>query len=114
MCYKIDEDGPFAVIADAKSKGFYALFGTKNKGIVEFENAPSLICDNKIFELFDTRNVYNVELESLYQKKIKPERINTTTFDVELIASLCNKNFIEYSLNPSNLTSAEIFYLRLS
>lgn len=113
--YSITQDGPFAILSDAKSKGFYALFGQKIHESIQFDASPILIEDAQLADLRVNRHLFAIDYDCLSQKKsISNLDISLTCFDDHHIAKHCHDLYLDYLKEPQTLTPPEIFYLRLS
>ena len=113
-CYQVDSSGPFALLSDAKSKGFYALFGSKNGSYIDFESEPKLLSDAELASFTDSTTLLSADADFISKKNLKCFNITLTNFAPLQIASLAHKSYVDYLKNPKNLTPPEIFYLRLS
>lgn len=113
MCYNIQKEGLFALISDAKSKGFYALFGSKQDGFIEYDPKPTLMDPFELSQVSAERTLLCSDTAFLAQKN-SCLQVELTCFDYPHIAQLSYNLYKSHLSNPSSTCPPEIFYLRLS
>ena len=113
MCYNIKNEGLFALISDAKSKGFYTLLGSKHLGHIEYDEKPTLMDALELAKISKERTLLCSDTSFLAQKN-SCLQVDLTSFDYPQIAQLSYNLYKSHLINPSSTCPPEIFYLRLS
>lgn len=111
--FAIPELGEFACLADAKSKGFYALFGSKTFDQLHFLSPQLLSIEEAL--IVKKIPLYCLNKQDLITKEpslslcLQPTSIDTQRLAKELYDKLQSK-----TKTPATIPSVDIDYLRIS
>ena len=102
------------IMTDAKSKGVYALEGTKNQGSVKHKTHPKLLSLEEI-EKLDFKEIFAISPENLLlEEKFQTLKLNIapSKYNLENLSTFCFEKFTNFS--EESKEEIEIHYLRLS
>jgi tRNA threonylcarbamoyl adenosine modification protein YeaZ len=109
-----EKEGQFMIMTDAKSKGVYALEGTKNQGSVKHKTHPKLLSLEEI-EKLDFKEIFAISPENLLlEEKFQTLKLNIapSKYNLENLSTFCFEKFTNFS--EESKEEIEIHYLRLS
>lgn len=109
----IQNEGEFLCLGDAKSKGFYALAGTKEQGAITW-GALSLVSSSEL-ETLTQKNFYCLSKKELLSKNLSSSIcLKETWVDQQRLSEECYEKFNASLFEKSKLPSIDIDYLRIS
>ena len=112
--FKPEQAGLFAIVADAKSKGFYLLNGSLEKGEIIYSETPKLFTDKEIKKNYNNHALIAADSSSLVKESLIKDDLTKGEKDFDCLAKDVFELYQKFINNPSSLTAPEIFYLRSS